>query len=112
MVLRVRDYGIAQGADSRNLDLNHVAGVDLLYSTRGSGEYDVAGVQGGVLADAAHDGVAVVNHAGGAAPVRLASVQAGDDFEVMGVHVGFDPRTHGAEGVAALLTPVRYIRVP
>src|SRR2546426_110595 len=101
--------GIAQDADARDLDFDHIPIFHVLRRPIGAHPQDVARVQRQVLTHAADKLAHAENRIFDGIAEHLLAVEPNRDLDVVGVESSDDPRAHGLEGVGVLAAPERPI---
>src|SRR5262245_34683714 len=105
LALRGGNEGIAQGADPGNGDFDDVTCLEVGRGPVRSHPNDVAGMERDVARDGRDIGGDAEQHGVGFKARRLAAVDRNARFQPLEVDVGFDPRTHGLEGVGVFGSP-------
>ena len=102
---RLRDEPVAQGADAGDLDLDHVARLDVGRGAVGAHPDHVARPQREIFRQLHDERLDAEDHVVGVEAAGLLAVDLDDGFHLVEIDIGLDPRSHRLEGVGILGAP-------
>ena len=102
---RFRDKTVAQGADAGDIDLDHVARLDVGRCAVGSHPDHVARPQREIFRQFDDERLDAEDHVVGVEAAGFLAVDPDGGLHPVEIDVGFDPRSHRLEGVGVLGAP-------